>query len=531
MKNKNLHTILSPLILSVGIIIGVLAVNLFDLKKPNAIITTEEPGKGNKLIKILDYVKREYVDTVNMNELIEESLPEILKNLDPHSLYIPASEYEKFNEPLKGNFEGIGVQFNIEKDTIIVVNTISGGPSAMVGILPGDRIVEINDTVFVGKKVTNKLVMKKLRGPKDSKVKVGILRKSRKDLIDFIITRDKIPLYSVDVSYMIKNDIGYIKISRFAQNTYGEFLSAVKKLKFSGMKKLIVDLRGNSGGYLTAAINIADQFLGAGKPIVYTEGRNHQRITYTAEPGGAVVNEEVVILLDEWSASASEILAGAIQDNDRGTIVGRRSFGKGLVQEETGFSDGSSVRLTVARYYTPTGRCIQKPYDDYNSYMNDIGQRYINGEMAEEDSIFHPDSLKYTTPGGKIVYGGGGIMPDVFVPVDTTGISDYLTEVTGKGLIYKFAFNYADNHRKQLSRFTTYPKLNQYLEGSDILSQFIKYAEENGIAENEADVETSKMLLKNYLKAHIARNILDNEGFFPILHERDNTLKKAVKQF
>lgn len=485
----------------------------------------------NKLNAVLDYVERQYVDTVNIDKVIEDIVPDVLKQLDPHSVYIPASELQATNEPLEGNFDGIGVQFNIQKDTVIVVKVINGGPSEKVGIHDGDRIITVNDTVIAGININNDKVMSLLRGKKGTKVEVGIARKNEPELIKFSITRDAIPLYSIDVSYMVTPTIGYIKLTKFAKTTYKEFQQAIAMLKASGMTKLIFDLRGNSGGYMDAAINIADEFLDNGKLIVYTQGRVRPRTSYYATSRTSCSDIKLAVLIDEWSASASEIVAGAIQDNDRGIIIGRRSFGKGLVQEPVMFADGSAMRLTIARYYTPAGRCIQKPYINGSDedYFTDLENRYLNGEFTEKDSIHLDDTVKYFTTSGRVVYGGGGIMPDNFIPFDTTGGSKYLNIISRKGLEYQFCFEYADANRKKLAQFTDANSINNYLENQDILGQFVKFAQKNGVKPDAKDIKTSGKIINTQVKALIARNILDNNGFYPIIHQIDNTFTETVK--
>jgi len=483
----------------------------------------------NKLDALIDYIEQEYVDSVSRDSLIELAIPQILKNLDPHSVYIPASDLEEMIEPLEGNFDGIGVQFNIQNDTVMVVNTISGGPSEKVGVQAGDRIVKVNDSNIAGIKIANDAVIKKLKGPRGTKVKIGIIRKNVKNILNFTVVRDKIPLYSVDAAYMINKDIGYIKISKFARTTHDEFVKAIAKLRPLGLKKIILDLRENGGGYMDAATNIADEFLSKGKLIVYTKGKARPKTSTFATEKGYCENDEVVVLIDEWSASASEIVAGALQDNDRGTIIGRRSFGKGLVQEPTEFNDGSSIRLTIARYYTPTGRCIQKPYThNTDDYYYELGKRYLNGEFSKVDSLQFADSLKFKTPKGKTVYGGGGIMPDIFVPIDTLGYSTYFSEINNAGLIYRFAFKYVDVNRKQLIVYQNYKQLTAYLEKVNIFNQFIDFAEKEGIKKNQKEIAISKQIIKTQVNAFICRNVLEDDGFYPVIQEIDATLKKAV---
>ena len=521
---------LLPIIFSLLIVIGIFLGRILDLDQSNT-KSTLLVKKYHKLTSVLGYIESEYVDNISSNELIEKSLPFILENLDPHSIYIPAKDLMGLNESLEGNFDGIGVQFNIQHDTIMVVNTVSGGPSEKLGIMAGDRIVKIDDTLVAGINITNNQVLKKLKGLKGTKVKVSIYRHKYPDLIDFTITRDVIPLYSIDVAYMIDDSIGYVKISSFSGTTYQEFKKAILRLQKKGMKKIIVDLRGNGGGYLDAATKITDEFLDDKKLIVYTEGKSRPKTVTYATSRGYCQDSEITVLIDEWSASASEIFAGAIQDNDRGTIIGRRSFGKGLVQEQTMLPDGSALRLTIARYYTPSGRCIQKPYEHGHGskYNEEIIDRYVHGEFSELDSIKHPDSLKYLTAGGRVVYGGGGIMPDIFIPVDTLGWTPYLSTVSNKGLIYQFAFEYVDGNRDFLSKFNDYKELDEFLNKAHLINQFIIFAENKGVEKKYNEIKTSEFLLKTQIKAYIARNLFDNDGFYPIMKEVDLPLKRAIE--
>ncbi len=525
-KNSKI-AILLPLLLAVflagGMLIGL------QLNKPGKKQHLFIYPRTDKVNTILNYIQEEYVDSVNRNQLEETAILSILDQLDPHSVYIPAKDLQAVNEPLEGNFDGIGVSFNMPNDTVVIISTVPGGPSDKVGILAGDRIVRINDSLVAGVRIPQESIVGMLKGQRGTKVKVGINRKGVPEELYFEITRDKIPLYSVDVSYMVNEEIGYIKISKFARTTFDEFIAATEKLKEQGMKKMIIDLRGNSGGYMDAATNIADQFLDEGKMIVYTEGRARPRAEIRATAGGLCLDEEVVVLVDEFSASASEILAGAIQDNDRGTVVGRRTFGKGLVQEPIMLADGSALRLTIARYYTPTGRSIQKPYNHgTEEYYNDWHSRYLNGEFTIKDSIHFNDSLRYTTPGGKVVYGGGGIMPDVFVPYDTTGITDYYVNVRNRGLIYRFAFEFTDTHREALSRFNTCQEIESYLDKQDLLRTFTEFARKRGISPDAAEIKTSGFIILTQIKAYIARNVIDNDGFYPIIHRIDETFLRGV---
>jgi len=526
-KNINVYLpVIIALVLVAGIFIGL----QFDRGNNNDDRVFIYPRPNNKISNVINYIEEEYVDSVSVNKLVESAIPAILDELDPHSVYIPAKKLKKVNEPLKGNFEGIGIEFNMPNDTVIVINTISGGPSQKVGMLPGDRIIEIEDSVVAGKDMPTSEIVKQLKGPKGTIVEVGVKRRGVEEILHFEITRDEIPLYSVDVSYMVNDSSGYIKIARFARTTHDEFRQALDKLNKQGMNQIIIDLRGNGGGYMDAATDIANEFLEDGKLIVYTEGRARPKNEIYANEKGLSLDHKVIILIDEFSASASEILAGAIQDNDRGLIVGRRSFGKGLVQQQTVFPDKSALRLTVARYYTPTGRCIQKPYEngDQSSYYDDLNKRYKHGEFQERDSIDFADSLIYTTPEGDTVYGGGGIMPDVFVPFDTTNYSDYYQQVSRKGLIYKYAFQYADTHREILKPFTMPEEFRDYLTQQNLLEQFYRYASENGVSQNNEGIRQSKELLRTQLIAYVARNIIGEEGFYPILHQTDKTFQKAV---
>ncbi len=516
-----------PLILAIVLIAGMLI----------GVKLVERTGEGSmfvyprtdKLSGVLNFIQMEYVDSVSRDLLVEETIPAILKNLDPHSVYIPARDLQRVTEPLEGNFDGIGIQFNMLSDTVVVIQTISGGPSERIGIAPGDRIVMIDDSLVAGVDMADSDIVSKLRGLRGTKVTVGVMRQGIPGLMEFEITRDRIPLYSVDVAYMISDEIGYIKISQFSRTTFREFMEASEKLNARGMKKLILDLRGNGGGYMDQATSIADQFLEKDRLIVYTEGRSSPRKDVFATANGINLDTELLILIDEWSASASEIIAGAIQDNDRGLVVGRRSFGKGLVQNQTMFSDGSALRLTVARYYTPTGRSIQKPYDGGSeSYFNDLDQRFLQGEFDTQDSIRFDDSLMFTTPGGNIVYGGGGIMPSVFIPRDTTGITDYYNQITRRGLVYRFAFDYSDRNRSSLLRFDNAADINRYLDRQSLMDDFVTYAEKQGISPDAGQISRSGEIIHTQIKAYIARNIIDNEGFYPIIGRIDETLKRSI---
>ena len=539
MKNK--YPIIASLALVLGITLGVMlprenqASNSLNSNTEisNTQFSTFPMGSNNfnKLNYLLFLLKSMYVDSIKTEELTEKIIPLVLEELDPHSTYVPKDEVEMANDDLEGSFSGIGVQFNIQNDTIMVVDVISGGPSEKVGILPGDRIIEVNDSSFVGKDINNNKVLKTLRGKKDTKVNVGIKRSSSKETLYFTITRGDIPVNSVDIAYPITPKIGYIKVSRFGANTYNEFVTELTKLKKMGCEEFMIDLRYNSGGYLHAAIKMINEFLEKGELIVYTEGRSYPREDAIANGKGMFKDIKVCVLINEWSASASEIFAGAIQDQDRGVIIGRRSFGKGLVQQQMPLLDGSEVRLTIAHYYTPSGRSIQKPYEGGNleEYEKDILNRYEHGEFFSSDSIVASDSIKYYTKNGRIVYGGGGIMPDYFVPQDTTSHTPYYTEAQNKGYIYSFAFQYSDKNRSTLKKFKEYNLLCEYLDKENINLQFYKFAESKGLTSETAGQTECADEINNILKAYICRNIIGDKAFYPILNSRDETITKALE--
>lgn len=525
MKKVNLYI---PILIAVSVAAGIIIGNLLK-KNSQTFLPGFQVAKTDKLSTVLNLIQHDYVDSVNTASIIEKTIPEILENLDPHTTYIPASNMQEVEEEMTGKFSGIGVQFSIMEDTVRVVEVIPGGPSSKVGILPGDRIVRVNDSIIAGNNVENNTVLNLLRGEKNTNVTVGIFRKNIADELEFTITRGDIPIYSVDVSYMIDSETGFIKITRFSNTTYREFMAGMEKLDGKGAEKVIIDLRQNSGGSLSAVLQILDEFLEKGETILYTEGVNRPRETYRASGRQRWEDKKIYILIDEFSASASEILAGAIQDNDRGIIIGRRSFGKGLVQEQIPLSDGSALRLTIARFYTPSGRCIQSPYEDGNDeYINNIYERFHNMEQLVADSIHFADSLKYTTKGGRIVYGGGGIMPDFFVPADTTGNSAYYGRIYRKGLIYTYAYNYADANREILTTFDDAYEMDNYLEKQNVIDGFIAYAAEHGIPRDNDGLKESGLVIKTQLKAYIARNILGEEGFYPIIKNIDKTLLQSI---
>ena len=530
MKNKKIDALI-PLVIAValvaGILIGIRFGNTTRTDKNRGLLFFQTPGKINRS---LEFIKSSYVDSVSVSDLEESAITGMLKKLDPHSQYIPASNFTAVNEPLEGNFSGIGVQFNMLYDTAMVINTIAKSPSEKIGIMPGDRIVRVNDTLVV--RMLSNDIVKKLKGKIGTTVKVSILRKGNSGLIDFFIVRDKIPLFSIDAAYMITPETGYIKVNKFSKTTLQEFTDAAEKLKEEGMKKMIIDLRKNSGGIIDGAIGMSELFLPAGKLIVYTEGRERGRKDYLSNGKNQdYIGMDLVLLIDELSASASEIVAGAIQDNDRGTVIGRRSYGKGLVQEQYSLPDGSALRITVSRYYTPVGRCIQKPYDreDNGEYFNELNYRILHGEMTQVDNIHFDDSLRFVTPEGKVVYGGGGIMPDVFVPIDSTGYSKYYATVMRRGLIYNFAFDYADDNRKELSAYPDYKSMQAHLYQINILDKFVAFAAKNGLAKNEKDLKISGKTIENIVMAYISRNILDDKGFYPVLNQKDKTVQKGIE--
>ena len=488
---------------------------------------------GSKFDEVMWYVGNDYVEKPDAQKLQDGAIAAMMEELDPHSAYISLDEFNEVNDPLLGSFDGIGVQFRLERDTIAIVNVIKGGPSEKVGLLAGDRIVYVDDTLVASKKLKNDDVMRKLKGPKGTKVRVRVLRRGVDGLLDYTITRDAIPTYSVDIAYMLDEKTGYLKLSKFSATTVSEFKNAVVNLSAQGMEQLVFDLRGNSGGYLAAAVDIADEFLPKGSLIVYTEGRNRPRNYMKARRRGMLEQMPVVVLIDGESASASEIVAGALQDNDRGTIIGRRSFGKGLVQEQIMLSDQSAIRLTVARYYTPTGRCIQKPYSgNKEEYLLESYDRYQNGELFHPDSIHFADSLKFTTPKGKIVYGGGGIMPDVYVPLVDDSTEYYFNRIVNTGLLYQYAFDYTDKHRSQLKRYQTVEAFDRSFAVSDVMfDELVKMAGEKGIKCTDEQKQVARRKANTLLKAYIARNLFDDEGFYPIYAPMDEILQRALEEF
>ncbi|MBE6335362.1 MAG: S41 family peptidase [Lentimicrobiaceae bacterium] len=526
MKNKVIMPVIFSIILAIGVLLGII------IAKSNGIVTTTDKNDNLSCInEVFSLIENEYVDTINIKDLQITAVTNILETMDPHSEYIKPEILNDVNENLYGSFEGIGVSFRIEKDTITIINTIKGGPSEKVGILAGDRIVYVGDTLVAGVKVTNNDAMRLLKGPKKTKVDVKVKRHGISELLDFTITRDVIPTYSIDVSYMIDDNIGFIKLTKFSSTTYDEFITAIKELKKEGMTKLILDLRGNTGGYLGEAVAIADEILPNNNLIVYTEGENRPRSYIFARHRGMLENDEIAVLIDEGSASASEIVAGALQDNDKGIIVGRRSFGKGLVQEQFDLGDNGALRLTVARYYTPTGRCIQKPFSgNKEEYLLEEYGRYESGEMFSIDSIHFADSLKYVTPGGKIVYGGGGIMPDVYVPLKNDSTHYYFNLMVNSSILFQYAFDYSDIHRKEIMEYGDVKNFDKNFHFTDeMFNELVIRAEQKKIKGNKKETEVARELSEALFKAYVARNIFGDEAFYVIYEPMDDILQKAIE--
>ena len=519
-----------PLFLSIAIAAGIFI---------GANMTSSTTGGSDlaqsllKFREILNYVDRNYVDEVKTEDLVEKAISDMLEELDPHTAYIPKEEQEYSRSQLEGNFDGIGIEYNIFRDTIYVVAPLSGGPSERVGLLTGDKIIKVDDENVAGIGIKTRGVLDRLRGPKGTQVTVSILRKNNKDLLDFDIVRDKIPQFSVDASYMIDDKIGYIKVNRFTATTYDEFKEALDKLDEKGLQKLILDLTGNPGGYMSMAIQMADEFLPGDPMIVFTKGKEYRyNQEHRAGNKGIFEDRPLIVLIDEGSASASEIVSGAIQDNDRGLVVGRRSFGKGLVQMPIDLSDGSELRLTISRYYTPSGRSIQRSYEGgKDDYYSDIYNRYTSGELYNADSIHQNDTLKYATAKGRTVYGGGGIMPDYFIPMDTTGNSAYLNRLFTTNAIREYSLTYSDSNRTKLEADGFDKYFTNFEVSEKMLKELIAVAEESGLPYNESQFKHSKDQIKLYLKAQIARGIWNNDGFYPIFNQSNEIYMQAIQLF
>ena len=529
MRNKSNRFMPLWLALSVviGIFIGTFFANRFSGNRLNII-----NSGSNKLNDLLHIVDDQYVDTVNMNDLVEKAVPQILSELDPHSVYISTKDVQQANDDLKGSFFGVGIEFTIRKDTLHVQNVISNGPSERAGVLAGDKIVEVDGQPFVGKEVTNEEAMRRLKGEKDTQVKLGILRYKEKKIRHITVTRGEIPMKSVTATYMLDATTGYIKIKNFGEKTYPELLIALAKLAQDGFEHLVIDLRGNTGGYLASAVQMANEFLPKGRLIVYTEGRKSPRQEYRSDGRGSYQNIPLVVLIDEGSASASEIFAGAIQDNDRGTIIGRRSFGKGLVQQPVTLHDGSMVRLTIARYYSPSGRCIQKPYTSGSdkNYEEDLITRFQHGEFFSQDSIKH-EGPEYHTSNGRVVYGGGGITPDIFVPEDTLGVTSYYKEASVSGIILQFAYEYTDENRPALSKYTNLHDLLAYLNRLNTVELFASYADKNGLKRRNLMIQKSHKLLERYINSRLIYNVLDEAAWTEFLNSDDPTIRETLRVF
>ena len=523
----NTKSRLVPLLLAVAVVIGILIGTFYANHFSGNRLSIINTG-SNKLNYLLQIIDNNYVDTVNVNELVEEAMPVLLSELDPHSSYIPASEAEETGEELRGSFSGIGVRFTVQKDTVNVMNVIKGGPSEKVGVLAGDRIVAADDSSLIG--MENRDIMKRLRGPKNSKVKLTIVRNGHREPLTFTVVRGDVPVESVDSYFMLNDRTGYISIESFGENTYPEMLVALARLSMQGMKDLIIDLRGNRGGYMQTAIMMVNEFLPGGQLVVYTEGRHSEREEYRTDGRGTFQHLPLIVLVDEGSAPASEIFAGAVQDNDRGTSIGRRSFGKGLVQQPIEFKDGSCVRLTIARYYTPAGRCIQKPYEKGHGeeYENDLIMRYERGEFFSADSI-HQQGPEYKTAIGRTVYGGGGIMPDIFIPEDTTLYTSYYKEAQWSGLTIQFAFLYTDQNRDQLNRFDTADEMESWLRKQNLLEKFARYGEEHGLRRRNLMLQRSAPLFERSLISNIIYNAQDQGWRLQYLSKEDPAVQRALQ--
>ncbi len=536
MYKNSKWAILLPLSIALSIVVGALIGGRI-FWRPDTPAAAERSifrGSEGKVMQLLQLISEKYVDTLSIDSLSEMAIPILLEKLDPHSTYVPARDMGAMNESLDGEFDGVGVVFNMLTDTVIVLNVVPSGPSDKAGVQAGDRIVTINDTLVAGVEFGQDRVMKRLRGPRGTEVTLGIERAGIEELVPITVTRGVIPIKSILASYMIRPDVGYIAFSQFSRYAHRELLQAVDSLQRAGMQRLILDIRGNSGGFLDQAILITNEFLPPENLIVYTQDRFGNQTKQYSNGQGRLQDMEVAVLIDEYSASSSEILAGALQDNDRGVLLGRRSFGKGLVQEQIPFADGSAVRLTVARYYTPTGRSIQKPYTAGNEeYRDELLHRYENNELFEADSAHFADSLRYVTPGGKVVYGGGGIMPDHFVPADTTRSTHYFREVMGRNILYRFTIDYADQHRAALNEITTIDELDSFFAAhTGLLSEFVAYAARQGVAANWSQIRTSQGLIVAYLRGYIGRNTsLEESAFYHALEGEDLVILRTLEHF
>lgn len=526
-KNNRFMPLWLALCVVLGVLIGTFYTSHFSGNRLNII-----NSGSSRLSNLLHIIDDQYVDSVNIDELVEKAMPEILAELDPHSVYISAKDVQMATDDLKGSFSGVGIEFTIREDTIHIQNVIKNGPADKAGILAGDKIVSIDNRPFVGKSVTTEEAMHRLKGQKGSKVKIGVRRFGEKETKYFILTRGDITMKSITATYMLDDSTGYMRIKNFGERTYAEMLASLQQLNLQGADHLVIDLRDNSGGYLESAVQMAEEFLKKDQLVVYTEGRKSPRKEYRSRGKGSYQQIPLVVLINEGSASASEIFAGAIQDNDRGVIIGRRSFGKGLVQQQIQFPDGSMIRLTIARYYTPSGRCIQKPFKpgDNADYEQDILSRYQHGEFFSQDSIKHTGPA-YHTNNGRIVYGGGGITPDIFVPEDTTAVTSYYKEAAVSGLILQYAFQYTDNNRQTLKKFTEMQPLSEYLTGRNLVDDFANYAEKNGLRRRNNLIRKSHGLLENYINSRIIYNMLDEQAWNQYLNRNDEMIRQAREVF
>ena len=537
MYRNSLKTILFPLVLAAGVAAGILFGDYTARHRMQAVAgqarAMQAAVRGDKLSYTLSLINLQYVDSLSTDSLIERTLPLLVEGLDPHSVYIPASEMQELNEPLEGEFDGIGVVFNMATDTIVVLNVVNGGPSDKAGIRAGDRIMRIDDSLVAGRKINQNQIVRRLRGPRGTEVRLSLKRQGIDQPVDVTVVRDAIPLKSIDAAMMLDRETGYARLSAFARTSHRELLRALDTLRKQGMKQFILDLRGNSGGFLDQAIDIANEFLPEGRLIVYTEDRARQRMSEYSDGRGRYADLPMAVIIDEESASSSEILAGALQDNDRAVLVGRRSFGKGLVQRQIPYPDGSALRLTIARYYTPSGRSIQKPYTagDVDSYSRDILERYRHNEFFSADSIRFADSLRCTTVGGRTVYGGGGVMPDIFVPMDTTRMTRWFIEVSGRNILYRYTLDYTDRHREALNRVRTVAGLRALLDAdTSMFNDFVAYAERHGVKSDRAQIETSREIVTAQLRAYIGRNTqLEDAGFYSMIYPIDNILQQAAR--
>lgn len=526
------RVLLMPIVVAIAIVAGMLINRLMTPKTDNLqqVQNLIRQGGGvSKLGTVLNMIQHSYVDTVDVAKLEEEAIQNLIKDLDPHTVYIPAKDMQRVNEEMMGNFGGIGVQFYKYNDTVTVVKVIPGGPSQLADIRDGDRIVRVDDSLVAGVKMDTDKIMKRMRGEVGSEVKLELIRRGESQPLIKQVVRGNIPIKSVPVAYMLNDTTGYIRVNLFGMNTYNEFMAGLHELEKQGMKRVVIDLRENEGGILPIATQMINEFLAADQLVVYTQGKAVPRMDYRANGKGKYQQLPLTVLINEFSASASEIFAGAIQDNDRGMVIGRRSFGKGLVQEQRQLQDGSALRLTVARYYIPSGRSIQKPYDEgKEKYYSDIYQRLAHGEFSEKDSIHFDEKLSYKTVGGRTVYGGGGVMPDLFIPADTVGYSEYLNKLLREQYLYEYTFDFMDRHRNETTKLKDYKAIKNYLAQFDLVAEVVKYAQKRGLKPDQRGINLSRKVIKNRTESFIGRHILDDQGFYPIYGEEDPVIQAAI---